>query len=90
MILYSYFCKNCQREIEEFFRMGHAPSEVRCVHCGEDARRSYHCNFHIDTYVPGTNGKEDMERAQAYYDKRLYSEDQNKQGVEHLKNLREV
>ena len=39
MVLYSYYCKKCDLEIDMRFRMGKAPKSIKCKDCGKRAER---------------------------------------------------
>jgi putative FmdB family regulatory protein len=41
MAMYVYRCLDCMHEQAENFPMGTAPTDVRCLECGGDARRKF-------------------------------------------------
>ena len=89
----NYYCKSCRRIYRDQLFNSHseAPDSLKCD-CGEKAEKCIPSpRFRVDTaYKPGLWAEDDIGVANDYYEHRLYSEDENKKGVNSEANLKEV
>lgn len=88
-----YYCMYCERWTKDV-RIPDGQEikkHIRCQTCHHEAVRQFSpMQIKIDGYIPGNNGKQDLERGLDYYRKRYYAEDEQKKGVNKLANLSEV
>jgi hypothetical protein len=90
MPLYQYKCE-CGKEMEMFSPIALRRDKVLCT-CGKEAGRLYGATpGYVDNWNPMIMSAErDMERGEKIHNKRLYREDQDHVGVNHLANRTEV
>jgi len=90
MPLYQYKCE-CGNELEEFSSIEHRRDKMICT-CGKMAYRIYGATpGYVYEFNPMMlSAERDIERGMKINSKRLYREDQDKRGVNHLANISEV
>lgn len=87
-MLYDFHCGYCKKTTEMSFSMHEVPPQVKCPICTHTAKRVYSMpQVVISNWIVGRNADEDFERGCDLYNKRLYSEDEQKQPVNKQANL---
>jgi hypothetical protein len=85
-----YNCK-CGNRFDILFRDNNDVTNTARCKCGDNAEREYGFPGYIPPYDPHCNeAQRDIDHFDKNNNKRLYREDQIKQSVNHLPNLKEV